>query len=163
METVRSHKTGSPHSASGRTPYFISLDLCLFTYQIKELSFNVLSPFMNHWSLSWHLRVQIIKRRKDWCWLFWGYEKESKIQKVQTNRCFIIERFRSYSRFIARLLCFSMLFSFPVKYVDSAGYWEDPEGLGGVGGGRGDRDGEYMYIHGWFMSMYDKNHYNIVK
>ena len=29
--------------------------------------------------------------------------------------------------------------------------------------GRGDWDGEYMYIHGWFMSMYDKNHYNIVK
>ena len=27
----------------------------------------------------------------------------------------------------------------------------------------GDRDGEYMYIHGWFMSMYDKTHYNIVK
>ena len=23
--------------------------------------------------------------------------------------------------------------------------------------------GEYMQIHGWFMSMYDKNHYNIVK
>ena len=22
--------------------------------------------------------------------------------------------------------------------------WEDPEGLGGEGGGRGDRDGEYM-------------------
>ena len=41
--------------------------------------------------------------------------------------------------------------------------WEDPEGLGGEGGGRGDRDGEYMYIQGWFMSMYDKNHYNIVK
>ena len=34
---------------------------------------------------------------------------------------------------------------------------------GGEGGGRGDRDGEYMYIQGWFMSMYDKNHYNIVK
>ena len=29
--------------------------------------------------------------------------------------------------------------------------------------GGGDRDGEYMYIQGWFMSMYDKNHYNIVK
>ena len=42
-------------------------------------------------------------------------------------------------------------------------HWEDPEGSGGEGGGRGDRDGEYMYIHGWFMSMYDKNHYNIVK
>ena len=27
----------------------------------------------------------------------------------------------------------------------------------------GDRDGEYMCIHGWFMSMYDKTHYNIVK
>ena len=24
------------------------------------------------------------------------------------------------------------------------GPWEDPEGLGGEGGGRGDRDGEYM-------------------
>ena len=22
------------------------------------------------------------------------------------------------------------------------------------------QDGEYMYIQGWFMSMYDKNHYN---
>ena len=22
---------------------------------------------------------------------------------------------------------------------------------------------KYMYIQGWFMSMYDKNHYNIVK
>ena len=41
-------------------------------------------------------------------------------------------------------------------------HWEDPEGSGGEGGGRGDRDGEYMYIQGWFMSMYDKNHYNIV-
>ena len=27
----------------------------------------------------------------------------------------------------------------------------------------GDQDGEHMYIYGWFMSMYDKNHYNIVK
>ena len=42
-------------------------------------------------------------------------------------------------------------------------HWEDPEGSGGEGGGRGDRDGEYICIHGWFMSMYDKNHYNIVK
>ena len=25
------------------------------------------------------------------------------------------------------------------------------------------RDGEQMYTHGWFMSMYGKNHYNIVK
>ena len=33
----------------------------------------------------------------------------------------------------------------------------------GEGGGRGDRDGEYMYIRGWFMSMYDKNHCKIVK
>ena len=42
-------------------------------------------------------------------------------------------------------------------------HWEDPEGSGGEGGGRGDRDVEYMYIHGWFMSMYNKTHYNIVK
>ena len=42
-------------------------------------------------------------------------------------------------------------------------HWEDPEGSRGAGGGRGDRDGEFMYIHGWLLSMYDKNHYNIVK
>ena len=27
-------------------------------------------------------------------------------------------------------------------------HWEDPEGSGGEGGGRGNRDREYMYIHG---------------
>ena len=27
----------------------------------------------------------------------------------------------------------------------------------------GVQDGEHMYTHGWFMSMYGKNHYNIVK
>ena len=42
-------------------------------------------------------------------------------------------------------------------------HWEDPEGLGGGGGGSGDRDEEHMYIQGWFVSMYGKNHYNIVK
>ena len=31
------------------------------------------------------------------------------------------------------------------------------------GGGRGDQDGEYIYIQGWFMSVYEKNHYNTVK
>ena len=34
--------------------------------------------------------------------------------------------------------------------------------LSGEGGGRGVQDGEHMYPHGWFMSMYGKNHYNIV-
>ena len=28
--------------------------------------------------------------------------------------------------------------------------------------GVGVQDGEHMYTHGWFMSMYGKNHYNIV-
>ena len=28
---------------------------------------------------------------------------------------------------------------------------------------RGIQDGEHVYTHGWFMSMYGKNHYNIVK
>ena len=37
-------------------------------------------------------------------------------------------------------------------------HWEDPEGSGGEGGGRGDRDGDHMYIHGWFMSTDDKTH-----
>ena len=34
--------------------------------------------------------------------------------------------------------------------------WDDPEGWDGEGGGRGDRDGEHMYTHGEFKSMYGK-------
>ena len=37
------------------------------------------------------------------------------------------------------------------------------QGIGWGGSGRGDQDGEHMYTHGGFMSMYGKNHYNIVK
>ena len=43
------------------------------------------------------------------------------------------------------------------------GAWDDLEGWDGEGGGRGIQDGEHMYTHGWFISMYGKNHYNIVK
>ena len=37
-------------------------------------------------------------------------------------------------------------------------HWDDPEGWDGdgEGGGRGVQDGEYMYTHGGFMSMYGK-------
>ena len=35
-------------------------------------------------------------------------------------------------------------------------HWDDPEGWDGEGGGRGVQDGEYIYTHGWFMSMYGK-------
>ena len=42
-------------------------------------------------------------------------------------------------------------------------YWDDPVGWDGKGGGRWVWDGEHMYTHGWFTSMYGKNHYNIVK
>ena len=41
-------------------------------------------------------------------------------------------------------------------------HWDDPEGWGGEGGGRGVQHGEHMYTHVWFMSVYGKNHYNIV-
>ena len=41
-------------------------------------------------------------------------------------------------------------------------HWDDPEGWDGEGGERGVQDGEHMYTHGRFMSMYDKNHYNTV-
>ena len=37
-----------------------------------------------------------------------------------------------------------------------------PWGMDGEGGGRGVQDGEHMYTHGWFMSMYGKNHCNII-
>ena len=42
-------------------------------------------------------------------------------------------------------------------------HWDDPEGWDEEGGGRGVQDGEHMHAHGWFISMYGKNHYNIVK
>ena len=42
-------------------------------------------------------------------------------------------------------------------------HWDGPEGWDGEGNGRGVQDGEHMYTHGGFMSMYGKNHYNIVK
>ena len=42
-------------------------------------------------------------------------------------------------------------------------HWDDPEGWDGEGGGMGVQDGEHMYINGRFMSMYGKNHHNIVK
>ena len=35
-------------------------------------------------------------------------------------------------------------------------HWDDPEGRDGEGGGRGIQDGEHMYTHGRFMSMYGK-------
>ena len=42
-------------------------------------------------------------------------------------------------------------------------HWDDPEGLDGEEGGRGVQDRGHMYTHGWFMSMYGKKHYIIVK
>ena len=50
-----------------------------------------------------------------------------------------------------------------MRQVLGPGVLGGPEGSGGGGGVRGDRDGEHMQIHGCFISMYDKTHYNIVK
>ena len=35
-------------------------------------------------------------------------------------------------------------------------HWDDPEGWDGEGGGKGVQDGEEIYTHGGFMSMYGK-------
>ena len=35
-------------------------------------------------------------------------------------------------------------------------HWDDPEGWDGEGGGRRVQDGEHMYTHGGFKSMYGK-------
>ena len=35
-------------------------------------------------------------------------------------------------------------------------FFDDPEGWDGERGGRGVQDGEHMYTHGRFMSMYGK-------
>ena len=42
-------------------------------------------------------------------------------------------------------------------------HWDDPEEWDGEGGGSEGQDGEHMYTHGWFISMYGKTHYNIEK
>ena len=36
-------------------------------------------------------------------------------------------------------------------------HWDDPEGWDGEESGRGVQDGEHMYTHDGFMSMYGKN------
>ena len=41
-------------------------------------------------------------------------------------------------------------------------HWDNPEGWDAEGGGSVVQDGEHMYTHGRFMSMYGKNHCNIV-
>ena len=41
-------------------------------------------------------------------------------------------------------------------------HWDDAEGWDEEGSGRGVPDGGHMYTRGWFMSMYGKNHYNVV-
>ena len=38
----------------------------------------------------------------------------------------------------------------------------DPKEWDGEGSGRGVQDGEHMCTRGWFMSMYGKNHCDIV-
>ena len=35
-------------------------------------------------------------------------------------------------------------------------HWDDPEGWDGEGSGRGVQDGEHMYTHDQFMSLYGK-------
>ena len=57
----------------------------------------------------------------------------------------------------------SSLGSMPETGHSGPVYWDDPEGWNGKGSGRGVQDGEHMYTQGWFMSMYGKNHYKIVK
>ena len=37
-------------------------------------------------------------------------------------------------------------------------HWDNPEGWEG----KGVQEGGHMCIHGWFMSMYGKNHHSIV-
>ena len=41
-------------------------------------------------------------------------------------------------------------------------HWDNPEGWDEEGGGKGVQDGEHMYTHGWFMSMYGKKNTTIL-
>ena len=42
-------------------------------------------------------------------------------------------------------------------------HWDNPEGWAGEGRGRGIQDQGTIYTCDWFMSMYGKNHHNIVQ
>ena len=42
-------------------------------------------------------------------------------------------------------------------------HWDNPEQWDGEGGGKGVQNEGHMYTHGWFMSMYGKKNYSIVK
>jgi len=58
-------------------------------------------------------------------------------------------------------LFFSFFFFFTPGLMHDTGCsglvnWDDPEGWDGEGGGRGLQDGEHMYTHGGFKSMYGK-------
>ena len=44
-----------------------------------------------------------------------------------------------------------------------AGALGQPRGMDGEGGERGFQGGRNMFTRGWFMSIYGKNHHNIVK
>ena len=50
-----------------------------------------------------------------------------------------------------------------MRQVLGAGALGWPRGMGWGGRWEGFQDGGHMYTHGWFMSMYGKNHYNTVK
>ena len=61
-----------------------------------------------------------------------------------------------YTSFTGDLCCESWL-----EKKNDTGYsglvsWDDPEGWDGEGGGRGVQDGEHMYTHGGYKSMYGK-------
>ena len=50
--------------------------------------------------------------------------------------CFLKQKFKDFEVGCMRQVLMSLV------------HWEDPEELGGEGGERGDRDGEYMSLHG---------------
>ena len=50
-----------------------------------------------------------------------------------------------------------------MKRALKAGALGQPWGMGWGERWEGIQDGGHMYTHGWFMSMYGKNQYNILK
>ena len=97
---------------------------------------------------SWETASQYCLHRATLCWYFWVF---CSLKRTASKHVYYLGWNDHQPRLDAWDKCSGLV------------HWEDPQGSGGDGGGRGDWDGEYMYIHGWFMSMYHKNHYNIVK
>ena len=104
-------------------------------------------------------------------WWWWPYMLDSKRDTEIKNR--LLDSVGEgkvgwFERIALKHIYYHMRNRCPVQIdawdrVLGAGAVGRPWGMGWVGRCWVVQDGGHMYIHGWFMSVYGKNHYNIIK